>query len=1259
MDVNNVINDFLNNKSGNISLIDFIKKNFELGSFSESVLLKFVTDGRVKVNNIIIKNPDHKLRAGSKIEFDRLTKKFNENSIQHSIDNFYEFLTDGLFSVSDLDSIESSQSKVVFCHLVHFLSEISYDDVIQSTNGRKIDEYLRKTASKNGLIDDIYITKQEAKGRLLAEKLIEAFKVSENDLYRLLNNLENGQYDNQLDSFLRDYGSIIHNRKFKLLIEPMIDSLLSSRIAVENLLKPLFALEKITNESLKYQHYTINKDLFGEYLEKANNSKSIYHKTFFISICTYILNLFKAKSKIKEEQFGELEVSLLDRKYNINREELTILFEVKNNGNGIAAECNVAVNENKFFNGHDFKDLGIIQPLEIRKSDVKVLKRISENFQPILELRVTWENANGEKQVKQMSLSLQTQDKQIPWAELKRRKPYSITKIDNEENLFGRGLILGELKENILSKKIESYKIWGQKRVGKSSIVLTLKSILNKEENIIIIYKEVSRNINPIESLNELGKEISIELLDEILGKVQNIYIADRIREIELPQFNGSLQPLDRYIKNIQKVDRKLKFVFILDEFDRLNEEFFLPGNIGESFSLSIGKQISGNDHVGFILVGAENMSLLDYQEINYNSFEDLRVDTFDQNQDFDAYSKIIKKPIEPFIKYSDEAVNEIFSITNGNPYFTNFICDKLFKSCYERQDSEVDIVEVRKAILLIVDSEQKSHFAHFWGDGLNQDSDAKREKTTDIRRRILVSYSNHYHNKKEFPTKSDIIKSFNFPESYSISKDEIESIISSFFTRSIFFNEKNSKIIRIKPALFEMWLCGKGRTLIIEGITDLEAQERENEKEEIAKLKDNEITRLAEKLKFQSASLSREKFINFFKQFGSNVEQRKIFKLIDNLFFVSHDDITDYIKKEKKNIFGLEPIIVKDSSSILVREGVEIYSSSKNKDENEVLFDTFKILTNIRKTRTLKSLKDKRLWYTNENTKTIIIFEPYISEISNLEIELKEFLDINRDDLIEKKTIIIVFSIVSTKKAKTKLVQLLKQYSNSKFISLHEVEEILIKPFIESNVILENLSESQQVLSACRNIYQNITKDESLVVFENMCPAESLKILWKKSDRFNPIFFNPFGDDLEDYFESNKGRETIFKLNTELSQKLNGYIISFLKANSVDGDWATIKLVPRSILEKLNGRYLDENEKEPKETFLDFIDYAEIINKHEHLKKVLTIKGDLGWIKKINNLRRIPAHPEKPDPTIEDVEYFEKIHKTILDSIRNSSNSN
>ena len=267
----------------------------------------------------------------------------------------------------------------------------------------------------------------------------------------------------------------------------------------------------------------------------------------------------------------------------------------------------------------------------------------------------------------------------------------------------------------------------------------------------------------------------------------------------------------------------------------------------------------------------------------------------------------------------------------------------------------------------------------------------------------------------------------------------------------------------------------------------------------------------------------------------------------------------------------------------------------------------------------------------------------------------MEDFLSSNKEELIDKKTTIVFFSYVSTKKAKSKIIQVLKQYSNSKFISLHEIEEVKIKPFIEGNLILDSVSESHQVLSACRNIYQNITKDESLVVFENLCPSESLKILWKQNTQFNPLFPNTYNDEIENEFKNDNGRETIFRLNTELSQKLNSFVISYLKSISDDGEWLTIKLVPRGVIDKVNGRYYDEKEKEPKETYLDFIDYGEIIKKHNFLKETFSIKGDLGWVSKINELRRIPAHPEKSNPTTEDVEYFKKIHMHIIDSIMKS----
>ena len=63
--------------------------------------------------------------------------------------------------------------------------------------------------------------------------------------------------------------------------------------------------------------------------------------------------------------------------------------------------------------------------------------------------------------------------------------------------------------------------------------------------------------------------------------------------------------------------------------------------------------------------------------------------------------------------------------------------------------------------------------------------------------------------------------------------------------------------------------------------------------------------------------------------------------------------------------------------------------------------------------------------------------------------------------------------------------------------------------------------------------------------------------------------------------------------------------------------------------------------------------EYKEIIKhiKDPDLVKKFMIgsKDQFEWMNKCNELRRDPAHPEKPCPTIEEVQYFEDIKNQIL----------
>lgn len=1257
MDKFQVIKEFFEPQQKEISLFYFLKEKFNL-TFPDKIIRKFIRKGHVKINNNICADPEKLVVLGDKVFYSNITETRRDiTSDGVNVDELYLFIVNTLNNTSTLFSPDQTNNKLSFALIVFFIQNSSYESIINSKFNREYGGFLSEIVQTQGLREALNLSRNETKGTRLADKLVTTKLDQENKLIEFLKEVNQGFYDNQLPKFMQKYSKLVKNKEFEWFIEPLMDSGISSRIAIENLVKPIIAIQEISNQTDKFQHYHRYKEEYFNYRHNLLKGNAEYSERFFLPLCEHLEVLYKNSCEIIEEQTGDPEITLADRRYNTNNEELEILFNIINKGNGFTNNTNVSIKDNGNFKGEQIDNLKFLQAGEIRSFSLICSKINSESFRPVIEIVIEWENVNGEKMNKNFSLPIEVQTKEIPWDIMRKKNPYSIRKISTKEKLYGRDEILEELRGNVLSDNIESYKIWGQKRVGKSSIVLTLKSLLEFEENVITVYKEVSRNVEPIKTLNELGASLCSELLGEILNKLKDNYQRDRIREIEIPFFDGSLQPLEDYLKKIRQVNNSLKFVFILDEFDRLNEEFFLPGNIGETFSLSIGKQLSGNDFIGFILVGAENMSLLDYQEINYNSFSDERVDTFNKSKDFNAYLKIITGPVEPYINFSDKAVDLIYEASNGNPYFTNLICAQLFKDCYNKKDSEVDFVGVQTAINLIVDSEQKGHFAHFWGDGLNENSETKREKTTDIRRRILVSYSNYYFREKNFPTKEDLIRTFNYPDSYSILKDEVESKITSFFTRRIFYHELNSLRIRIKPLIFEEWLCGKGRTLIIEGVTDLEAQERENELEEAAKIKEDELSRIREKFRFKSKLIPTDQFKNYFSQFGLNTDQRKIFNLIDNIYYISQEEITDFVIKEQKFIYGSKEIYLGEKNRQVFREGVEIYSSSNVIKETEGLFESFKTCSKIRKNKTLKNLKNDQKYWISNSADTIVFLQPLLANIDVFKQELKIFLEQNKNALIEKEISLVVVSFIITKRAKNSLIKLLQDFSKAKFVSLIEMEKTDIAPFIEGGTIFENNNESQASFSVVKGRIPFFNKDSVLVLFENLCPSDSLPILWKKTKQFTPIFLNENAIDLESITETKYEelrRERVYKANTFLSQNLNSYIINFLLKKSEDNNWEKINLVPKKVLEKVNVRYLSENQMNLKETYLDFIDYKGIINMNNELQKIFSLKGEnLSWLEKMNELRRSPAHPEKPAPFEEDVLYFESITEKIVERIK------
>lgn len=1174
-----------------------------------------------------------------------------------NVDHFIEDLLRNNFGVENISEILHNEYKRAFCFLIKLFQDLGQSQVYKSKYSYQIANFIKDRVLDSNLGKELSISKhQYSSTGMLIDKLLLGKAEKENELRQLIEDLTAGQYDKNLFRFLQEYSKLTNSSISQFMIFPLLDKNLSNRVAIENLIKAINEANQKTEIEDKFLHFESTRGFFESYFLTIENSDA-YSQSYFKEIYNHLWNLLRTVCDAIKEKSAIISATATSKKYNFQNTDAPhqdIFIFISNNGEGLARNIKLTSLNNYF----SFEDVnaGLLKPGEQREITIHAQIMYSDDFNPELEIQLQWEETSG-KAIKEISkVTFEQQDTDIPWEKLIKQNLFTIQIIEDKSKLYGRDDILDELKINILSDNIVSYKIWGQKRVGKSSIVKTLKTILNDYDNIIVVYRRIGgiRNSDPLITLNELGESLCSEVINEIDTKVKLPHIREQLKKISVPSFNGSLYPLESFLNKLNRIESSLKFIFILDEFDRINEEFFLPGNLGEVLSQGIGKGLNEEKYIGFLLVGSENMQILDRQGMNYNSYREREVDTFSKITQYESYKNIVVGPGNPYLIFSEEAIDKIFDITNGNPYFTNLICQNAFNNAYKNRDAYIDIHSTNFAIDLIVKSSQKGHFEHFWGDGLTEESDSKKERKTDIRRRILVSYSLSYIQETDnYPSKSDILKNFKYPKEYKIEVYEVENTITEFFNRKIFYESVNS--IRIKPQIFERWLVSTGKTLMIEGVSDLEAQHREKELELKFALKDEEIKRLSDAYIFEGKKIAIDEYKRYFKQFGNSIEQRRIFNLIDSVYFISQEEINDFFKNEQRNIFFKQVFEVKEGIRTVFREGIEIFSFSKDYEEYLPIIDTFKKMSRIRATKTVKNLVDDKDLLKKYIPTEIIFFEPILDNIIEIQPKLLDFL---QNELIKDKIQVRLISIVISTKVKTGLIRNTSAFNNFKLVFLHEIEETKIKPFIDGTELFEKIDEANQVYAEVRRFFPNLSKNTLLVLFEPFCPSKSCPILWCKTSQFTPLFPNMVSScsGAENISDSEQLRLRLYTANTELSQRLNRYIIDRLKKRGeLDGgkDWFNVDYIPKGVMESVSSKWIQEGQESPKESYFDFLDYKKIIEKDTFLMGVLKLPGiDLSWCEKLNKLRRDPAHPEKPAPSLDEVEYFEKVTRLIRKQI-------
>lgn len=281
--------------------------------------------------------------------------------------------------------------------------------------------------------------------------------------------------------------------------------------------------------------------------------------------------------------------------------------------------------------------------------------------------------------------------------------------IAGEQGFFGREDVLRQVERAIVAPGQNAVVIFGQRRIGKTSVLLQLQRRLDLKQFVVVYQDLMDKATKPLgEVMRELARSIALELgLDE--PDIDFDDAGTNFQRQFLPQVYAALPSTDHHL------------VLLFDEFDVLDviqRERLEPSAAANRLFETLRRWIREETRLEFAFALGRDPKDLDNTDFlaTFKGARTIRISVLDR----DSTTQLITAPSNR-IHYTAAAVEHIYNLTNGHPYFTQLLCQLLFDHAYASPDSEIPLINEKdvEGIVPQVFQVGDNVFAWIW-DGLS-----------------------------------------------------------------------------------------------------------------------------------------------------------------------------------------------------------------------------------------------------------------------------------------------------------------------------------------------------------------------------------------------------------------------------------------------------------------------------------------------------------------------------------------------------------
>lgn len=443
-------------------------------------------------------------------------------------------------------------------------------------------------------------------------------------------------------------------------------------------------------------------------------------------------------------------------------------------------------------------------PVEIRILEPKGTFEVGGNSEQIvtfgvflsdhrdrLSIPLTWKSVmlTGRSHADGDRITIEQQHVQPDWDGLRENPPYTTNPIKKRENLFGRDAILNQLL--LHASAGTSTFLWGQKRVGKTSILQVLAADLQKKNNFVSVVFRIGE-LKPLHE-GQIAHRIAERLCDEIS--------APGARAPAEEEFGAGLSRLVPFVESLVRTFPELKFLVIIDEFEDLDPAFY-TGQRGKLFV----KALRSLSEIGlsFFFVGSERMDAIYTKHTeDLNKWVNVYLDCIQSREDC---KNLVVQPVKEVIEYQPECLDFILDYCGGNPYYMQLLCSKVFERCWQEQRTYVGESDLHNVRQSLVGSLTEINFSHFWEDNLILDEAENAKQASE--NCLVLSCISHLGGSCEsvddlFAIQDDL----GLGVSERLSSRQISVVVDRLRIRRVIVSQRTRTGIEISLPVFKDWL--------------------------------------------------------------------------------------------------------------------------------------------------------------------------------------------------------------------------------------------------------------------------------------------------------------------------------------------------------------------------------------------------------------------------------------------------------------------